>query len=167
MLTGDNTTRHITEVITQQPGTTCAGCHANLINPIGFALEGFDAIGRARTMEPIFQATGAKDPMTGQPIYAVKTTLPIDTTSVPALMTDDDRIATGAADLTHLMVDTGRTPACFARNYFRFTFKRPEKPTADRCSLDRVTDTVTNNGSLREGLRAIAESAQFKQRSFN
>jgi hypothetical protein len=30
---------------------TCAGCHEQIINPIGFAFENYDAIGRVRTMD--------------------------------------------------------------------------------------------------------------------
>ena len=28
------------------PGTVCTGCHATVINPLGFATEDFDALGR-------------------------------------------------------------------------------------------------------------------------
>lgn len=51
-----------------KPGA-CAGCH-DLINPLGFTLEKFDAIGRFRVKEnsqPI-DATGAYQPLLGKPV---------------------------------------------------------------------------------------------------
>ena len=54
------TTREVVEALTEMPGTTCAGCHATLINPLGFATENFDALGRFRTEQRLFDATGKR-----------------------------------------------------------------------------------------------------------
>jgi hypothetical protein len=48
-LSPDATTREVVEGLTEQEGTACAGCHAVLINPLGYATENFDAVGRFRT----------------------------------------------------------------------------------------------------------------------
>ncbi len=45
-LGADMTTRQVVEELTEQSGTTCTGWHTTRINPLGFALEGLDALGR-------------------------------------------------------------------------------------------------------------------------
>ena len=47
-VSGTTTTRESVEAITEMPGSICAGCHTLAINPLGFATEGFDALGRFR-----------------------------------------------------------------------------------------------------------------------
>ena len=54
------TTRESVEAITEMPGTVCAGCHTLAINPLGFATEGFDALGRFRTAQRLFDAAGVE-----------------------------------------------------------------------------------------------------------
>jgi len=59
-------------VALQTSGVACQTCHT-LINPLGFALEEFDEIGRYRTTEPAaagakpIDATGSYQPRTGSP----------------------------------------------------------------------------------------------------
>jgi hypothetical protein len=166
MLEGTASTRQITEAITEQPGSACAGCHAALINPIGFAMENFDGLGRMRTKEALFRSTGQQDPMTGELIYAEVGQVPVDTTSVPAIVASDQRESMGAADLAKYIIDSTKLPACFARNYFRFTFRRAEDTAADACALEPVRKALSNNGSLKDGLRAIAMTTDFQQRAF-
>lgn len=165
-LAGTDTTRHITEDITQQSGTTCAGCHATLINPVGFALENFDAIGRMRTQEALFLPTGSNDPVTGQPTYHQVGQLPVDTHTTPAVSSGDPRPSTGVADLTRTIVESGKTAACLARNYFRFTYRRAENDSTDGCALEQIRQVAAQNGSLKSALRAIALAPEFQQRSF-
>ena len=54
------TTRESVEELTEMPGTVCAGCHLTAINPLGFATEGFDALGRFRTSQRLFDAAGVE-----------------------------------------------------------------------------------------------------------
>ena len=54
------TTRESVEAITEMPGSICAGCHTLAINPLGFATEGFDALGRFRTAQRLFDAAGVE-----------------------------------------------------------------------------------------------------------
>jgi hypothetical protein len=54
------TTRESVEAITEMPGTVCLGCHGPMINPLGFATEGFDALGRFRTAQRLFDANGTE-----------------------------------------------------------------------------------------------------------
>jgi len=60
----DLTTRE--RVAVQTAAVACQSCHT-MINPLGFALEEFDAIGRYRTVEP---AGGAEKPVNASGSYA-------------------------------------------------------------------------------------------------
>jgi hypothetical protein len=152
--TSDLTTRQVVEGLTEGAGSSCASCHATLINALGFATEGYDALGRVRTKQRLYDATGR-----------VKSELPIDTRSVPRVFPDDDRPSSGPADLARLIVDSGKADACFARQYFRFTFARWENDAADGCALEQLR-AAARGGSLASVLRTIALSPQFRQRRF-
>jgi len=151
----DMTTRQVVEGMTEQPGTNCAGCHATRINPLGFAFEGFDALGRFRTEQRLFDAAGN-----------LLGTLPVDTRSVPRVSADDLRPVAGAAELVRLMVESGKLEACLARNYFRFTFGRWEDVTRDGCVLERFRARLADSGQLRQLLKEAALSPEFRRRAF-
>lgn len=57
-----STQRKYVEALTEAPGSACAGCHG-IINPAGYVLEKYDAIGRVQTVDPL-----------GGPIDAAATT---------------------------------------------------------------------------------------------
>jgi hypothetical protein len=149
------TTRQAVEELTEQPSTACAGCHAALINPLGFAFEGFDALGRARSEELLFDERGTQ--IGG---------LPVDTRSVPRVTPGDERASNGAADLVELMLQSGKLEACLARNYFRFTFGRYEDLGADGCALERLRTRLTGSGQIRSMLAEAALLPEMRQRRF-
>lgn len=89
------TTRERFAAHTSDPG--CRGCHRR-IDPIGFAFEGFDGMGRARTQE------------NGKPII---TDGVIEGTEIDGPVAD-------AADLAGKLAESEDALRCFARNAFRF-----------------------------------------------
>jgi len=148
-VTADQTTRQRYEQKTaNQP---CAGCHSQM-NPIGFALERYDAIGRFRTEETVI------DEVTGE----VLATLPIDTAVTVDIGGQTSSFDSGE-ELSAAVADSGLAEGCFARQYFRFTYGR-EEGGADGCSLEEVRSVLAEGGSLREALRAIAFEDGFKSR---
>jgi len=136
----------------------CASCHAKM-NPIGFVLEQYDALGRHRTEQRMFDAETAEE----------LKALPIDTTTVPELTDGDMTEVSQTADLMQKVAETGQVEACFARNYFRFAWAKIESGN-DHCAVERVEaalaglDGSQGPGSLREALRAIALDPSFRQR---
>ncbi len=150
------TTRQVVEELTERPDTQCAGCHATRINPLGFAFEGFDALGRVRTEQRLFDAQGN-----------LLEELPVDTRSVPRVTPDDARESAGPADLVKLMLESGKLEACLARNYFRFSYGRWEDPLLDGCVLERIRTRLVESGRIAEMLKASALAPEFKQRSFD
>jgi Protein of unknown function (DUF1592)/Protein of unknown function (DUF1588)/Protein of unknown function (DUF1585) len=154
-LRSDMTTRQVVESITEQPGSACAVCHAALINPLGFATEGFDALGRTRSEQALFAENGAP-----------AGSLPVDTHSIPRVTPDDGSSSAGPADLAQLMLQSGKLEACLARNYFRFTYGRWENSASDGCVLERLRARLVETGSIAEMLKEVALTPEFRQRRF-
>src|SRR5690606_6857504 len=53
------TNREAIAELTEQPGSTCAGCHKAFINPYGFAFENYGAIGAFRVQDHGFPVNAA------------------------------------------------------------------------------------------------------------
>jgi Protein of unknown function (DUF1592)/Protein of unknown function (DUF1588)/Protein of unknown function (DUF1595)/Protein of unknown function (DUF1587)/Protein of unknown function (DUF1585) len=158
MLSGDvsqMTTRERIVSLTESPGTNCAGCHRTVINPLGFATENFDALGRRRD-EQIFFDTGGKE--LGR--------APVDTRSVPMITDGDDTSAEGVADVMRLIAESGKPESCLARNYFRFANGRRDDTERDGCALEQLRMALGKGGTLKSMLREIALTASFTARTF-
>jgi hypothetical protein len=89
------TTRARFEAHTREP--SCAVCH-DLIDPLGFAFEGFDGAGQWRTEE------------NGQPV----------STAAEVRAGAFAGPVAGAADLAGKLAASGAVAACLARHFFRF-----------------------------------------------
>ena len=47
-------TRQKTAAITEVAGSSCAGCHSNVVNPMGFPFEKFGPLGETRETEAVY-----------------------------------------------------------------------------------------------------------------
>ncbi|UJR86198.1 DUF1592 domain-containing protein [Sandaracinus amylolyticus] len=123
----------------------CAGCH-DRIDPIGFGLEGFDAIGGFRTTEP--------------------SGLPIDTSGVLLGAGDGaDGAFVGGAELAERLSQSDAVRDCVARQVYQYAQARVAAG-GDECVLERVTERfAASDGDLRELLVAIATSDPFLSRT--
>jgi hypothetical protein len=148
------TTRETVEELTQMQGTVCAGCHAALINALGFATENFDALGRHRTEQRFFDADGK-----------AAGSKPVATEGVPHV-TDSVAPISGAADLMTQILASGKVEACLARNFFRYTFARWEDPTLDGCALQGMQKALENGGTVVDLVMAATLDGSFRQRAF-
>jgi len=147
----NQTTREVIESVTQAPGTVCAGCHTTLINPLGFASEGFDSLGRERTAQTFYDAMGN---VTGSKA--------VDTTSVPAVTGGDTTPSTGMGDVTRLVAQSGKVGKCLATRFFRFAFRRIEGP-GDEPAIGGLA-TLAATGKLTDVFKGVALRPEFKQR---
>jgi hypothetical protein len=128
---------------TEHAENACAtACHA-LIDPIGFAFEGFDAIGRHRSEEE------------GKAI---------DTSGVAHFpVAGDQRFANGI-EFIHLLATSGEVRSCFVRQWFRFAFGRMENE-GDADSLALVDGAFAlSRFDVRELLVALVTSPSFLYR---
>jgi hypothetical protein len=154
VLSTTQTTRQVTEALTSP--SACSGCHTAFLNPLGFATENFDGLGRLRTMETLFNADGS-----------IATKLPVDTSTTPhVLMADNATTAAGAADVMDQIASSHKPEACLTRNYFRYVFGRFENLSLDGCSLEMMRQTLDEGGHLIDMLKSVSRTPAFKERAF-
>jgi len=123
---------------------SCAGCH-NLMDPVGVVFEGFDAVGRARTIDE----TGAA----------------VETASTLADTFDANGPVANPSELGHRLADSEEVRQCYARQSFRFFYGR-EFETADACSMARMLKDFNGSGhNLSELLVSLARTDAFLYRS--
>jgi hypothetical protein len=148
------TTRETVEQLTEMPGTVCAGCHSTLINPLGFATESFDALGRYRTEQRFFDEAG-------NPTGAKA----VSTASLPRV-SDAEKPAADAAELMQQINDSGKLEACLSRNFFRYTFARWEDPKRDGCALESMRQALLGGGTIVDLVVAATLDGGFRLRAF-
>jgi len=151
-LTGTEGDRAKASAMTDSGG--CAACHRTSINPLGFAFEGFDALGRARTSEKVFS------PTTG----AVVAEQSVDTRSTPYVLSSDGRPTADAVELTARIAESKKFESCMVTQYFRFTFARTGEVASDQCLLSRVEPLARGGASIPEVLEAFVTAPEFKRR---
>lgn len=146
------TTREAVERMTEaNPG--CAGCHM-AINGLGYVTENFDALGRARATQRLFDAGGA---VTGDK--------PVATAAVPRVTTADQRAAADSLQLMQYIRESGEFERCFAQHYFRFTYGRGERE-GDRDAITDLMNAARAGGTLRDLLARVALRPEFQSRLF-
>lgn len=100
----------------------CASCHQTMINPVGFGLEHYDAIGRYRTQE---------------------NGVPIDASGTLA-GTESNAMFDSGVTLAKAMAEAPEARSCYAKNWFRYTFGRAETP-GDACALSALADKLKDD----------------------
>jgi hypothetical protein len=114
----------------------CQGCH-QLLDPVGFGLEAYDAIGALRSEEG-----GA----------------PVDVSGELTGVTPDAGPFVGARELSERLAESEELEACIVRQWFRFAVGR-EASKADGCTLHAIEGALrAGDGQLPELLVAIATS---------
>lgn len=133
----------------------CSGCHA-VFSDIGYVLEAFDALGRYRTEEKVF------DEQTGELIA----TLPLDVTAEIAIVAGDRQWVSGPAELNDSIVQSGKVEACLSANYFRYALRRdPERDSDDACAFEATRrELVSPDAALAGAFRHIALARGFRHR---
>jgi hypothetical protein len=121
---------------------SCATCHT-LMDPIGVVFEGFDAVGRARTVDE-----------TGLPVVLEST----------LSGTDADGPIANPTELGQKLAQSEQVRGCYVTNNFRF-FYGHEVEQADACSLARLlVDFKGANYDLKELLVALTRTDAFLYR---
>ena len=125
------------------------------MNSLGYAFEGFDSLGRSRSMEKIYTtATGT-----------AVTSLPIDTQSIipdlrPSLTTIRD-----SKELAADLADNDRAMMCFISKLKKFE-ARTNSTDADGCqlnsSLRSLYGAAGNQGTVRDAIKNLILSSDFK-----
>lgn len=117
----------------------CAGCHA-MMDPIGFGLESYDAVGRFRTTD-----TGG---------------FPIDSSG----KLYDGRQFSGPVELSGVLAADPKLGECMAKQVFTYALGRAPLST-DRCTLKQMNDAFTQSGDRLPALiTALITSDTFTHR---
>jgi len=137
---------------------TCASCH-RLMDPIGFGLENYDAVGKWRDKELLeFETPGAR----GRP--AMKTVeLPIDGTGEIAGLTN----ASFAEPKTigRLLADSRACQECVVKQLFRYAFGRVETAADRETVKNAVTAFRESRYRFKELLISLVRSPEFLEGS--
>lgn len=135
------TTREKFAQHTEDPA--CAGCHV-LIDPLGFAYENYDAVGRWRTEE---------------------NGLPVDASG--AVISAKDEELEGPIDdvieLAKRLAKSEDFQECATTQWLTFALGRSPEDDADHCTL-QTTREAAASGDIRELLVAIVLSDAFRHR---
>lgn len=118
----------------------CATCHSK-IDPIGFAFENFDTLGRYRTEE-----NGA----------------PIDASGGVASLGQEPDALSGAVELAQALAASDVPSRCMTRQWLRFGLARAEG-ASDGETLDALYDALTTDG-IRAMLVRLATTDAFAHR---
>jgi hypothetical protein len=134
-----NTTRD--RFTTATTVSACRGCHA-LINPLGFAFENFDAVGRFRLTENGF---------------------PVDATAkLPTTPTKD---VDGLAELSRVLMNDPQVRACVAKQFSTWALRRAVTQ-AEYCSMRaQATPFFEQSGSLSGLVTGLLRSEAFSRPS--
>ncbi|MEI9954368.1 MAG: DUF1592 domain-containing protein [Pseudomonadota bacterium] len=133
----------------------CQGCHGGF-SDIGYALESFDALGRVRSVEQVF------DEKTGDKLAE----LPLDTSAVPKITPSDLTQVANAAELNQRLVDSQKVEACLAERYFEFAVRRAASAsTLDECVVQDLALGLKDPAvGLGGAFRRLAQYSSFFRR---
>jgi hypothetical protein len=98
----------------QTDSPVCMGCHS-MINPVGFAFENFDSLGRIRNQEMLYDRTGT---------YV--RSVAVHTSSQVPVSGGGTVSVTDAYDLITQLSDSPDIAACVARNVYRHFYEKKE-----------------------------------------
>ncbi|MCG8584309.1 MAG: DUF1592 domain-containing protein [Pirellulales bacterium] len=126
------TTREL--VAMQTRAKACQSCH-RMINPLGFSLENFDAVGRFRTEEK------------GKPV---------DASSELEDLSGEVRKFSGAQELAALLIDSREAHMAFVDQLFRYMIKQPIRAYGHE-TRERLRSSFVESGyNIRELVLNIA-----------
>ena len=127
-------------------GTCGEACHNNLFNPLGFAFENYDAIGKYRTTDR------------GQPVDAAD-----------SYVFDGQRKSfTNGVELSQLLADAKETHACYVQNMMSYLHGRPlaDQEQGDgrllRPAVTRRDGQPSRSGARHRDERRVPQSPSLR-----
>jgi len=131
------------KVDAQTAGDECIGCHHPLVNPTGFAFEGFDAVGAVQTMDNGVAIDSTANVLVGSQVVAV----------------------TGAVDLAAAIAASPEAQRCYAKKWIQYALNRSLEP-ADVCTLDEISVKLAQDSYTVLNLIAdVTQAESFRYRA--
>lgn len=123
------------------PGTCGEGCHQVWINPPGYALEHYDAIG------------GYQDTENGEPVNALAT-----------WQVDGEEITfDGAVELSQIMAESDAAHRCYAKHWLQYGYGR-EPQDGDTATIDELMG-ASKAGGVEDLILALTQTLAFRTRA--
>jgi hypothetical protein len=146
-------TREVTHRNTEVAGSSCVSCHSR-INPLGYAFEGFDTLGRLRTVESIYNSSNV---IVGQvPVATQAESADLGVRPVPY---------SNSVDLATELGRSDRAMLCFAKHLKSFEARRPAS-ASDNCHMNEFVNTLygtnQNQGTVKSAVKRFIMSDHFK-----
>jgi hypothetical protein len=136
---------------------SCSSCH-NLIDPIGFGLEGFDNVGRFREKVTIRTAQ-LRDAVTNSQTASKDIALPLDTKGYIQGIPNSE--FSNAAELGKILAGDPTCQKCVVKQIFRYATGRQEAKS-DQEQLDAMYKVFQKSGfRFRELVLALVTSDSF------
>lgn len=129
----------------QTSGPACQACHHTLINPTGFALEAFDALGAYQATE---KDTGAA----------------IDSTATIAIGETNVNVK-GAGELMQAIAKSPEAQRCYAQKWVQHAYQR-QLNSADACTVENMSAKLTKGGyTIANLITDLTQSQSFRLRA--
>ena len=133
------------QVDAQTSGDACVGCHHSYINPAGFAMESFNAVGTWQTTE---QSTGA----------------PIDSTA--DVVIDNETVhVTGPADLMNKIAASKLAQHRYAEFLVSYLYEREDDPNDCGTVNDLATKIAPGGYTIQNLVTDLTQTIQFRTRA--
>ena len=131
------------KVQAQTADAACATCHHTFINPLGFALEGFNVLGAAQTTD---NDQG----------------VPVDTAA--SVYIDGAPVDVGdARDLMFAIAESPEAMTCYAEKLVAHAYERPPSPS-DRCIVDTLAQELAQGTPVLNLVADLAQAESFRYR---
>jgi hypothetical protein len=142
-LAPDATNRDRVEALTE--AAPCSACHTHIINPLGYAFENIDGVGRFRTEE------------NGQPIDAMGT----------AMIDGEASSFTGPVEFAQRIATSREAHECYARHWVEYLYGREVASTvaADRYLVEQAGAISRNVSSVENLLVELVATDAFMTRA--
>lgn len=139
---GNKSNRQNVEDHTQQPGSTCSGCHATKINPLGFPFEHYDAIGAWRDQDNGHEIDPATTPLiNGQPTPVAD-----------------------ALELADAFANSQATHECYTERWIEYAFNR-KGMEQDIGVVKYLAEESVNGSGIEDMLVKLVTTRAFRSRS--
>jgi hypothetical protein len=133
------------QVTAQTAGGDCAGCHATIVNPAGFALESYDSIGSWQTKE---RASGTAIDSTADVLIGSKTVH-----------------VSGPVELMTALANSPEAQSCYAQRLVTFSYER-ELTNQDVCTVQMMATKMAQPGyTIVSMLTDLTQTQSFRYRA--
>lgn len=134
--------------------TACQGCHA-MINPVGFALSRYNALGAFQPNEPVYDQAW-------QYVGELPTDSRVDLSPVLGREVSVD----GALELSEVVASTSALKACLSRTYSSWLHGERDLPTStSSCELHAAWQSLDQGQPLRDFFLSAVRAPAFRHRT--